>query len=130
MFKNSPAFSGYSVNDLVSAQKFYSGVLGCNVSSSEMGLNLVFPNGQTLFIYEKADHKPATFTVLNFPVDHIDETIDELTAKGVVMERYNTLPASQDEKGVLRGKTVNMGPDIAWFKDSAGNVLSVLEGAI
>ena len=130
MFKNSPAFSGYSVNDLATAQKFYNEVLGCDVVSSEMGLRLVFPDGHNVFLYEKPDHVPATFTVLNFPVDDIDAAVDTLTERGVTFLRYDSMPTPQDEKGVLRGRSADMGPDIAWFEDSAGNVLAVLEGDI
>lgn len=127
MLRDAHAFSGFSVNDKESALTFYGETLGCNIKDNRMGLELVFPNGQVIFMYEKADHEPATFTVLNFPVDDIDQAIDELTNKGVVMERYEGLPAAQDERGVLRGKAAGMGPDIAWFKDPAGNVLAVLE---
>lgn len=127
MFQNSPAFSTYSVNDQEAARQFYRDILGCTVDEDWMGLKLTFPNGQTVLLYPKDDHVPALFTVLNFPVDSIDMAVDSLMGKGIVMERYDTLPGDQDEKGVLRGKTVNMGPDIAWFKDPAGNILSVLE---
>jgi len=124
MFKDSPAFSGYSINDTAAAKKFYSETLGVTVGEDEMGFKLSFPNGQNVFLYQKDNHEPATFTVLNFPVDDIDAAVDELVASGVTMERYDDMPA--DEKGILRGKAVNMGPDIAWFKDPAGNVLAVL----
>ena len=127
MFQNSPAFSGYSVSNLEQAKDFYVGVLGCTLGDEQMGLSLVFPNGHTVFLYEKSDHVPATYTVLNFPVDSINDTIDQLVEKGVVMERYDNLPASQDERGVLRGKAAGMGPDIAWFRDPFGNILGVLE---
>lgn len=127
MFSNSPAFSGYSVNDLDVARKFYGEVLGCNVEEDLMGLRLAFPNGQSVYLYQKDDHIPATFTVLNFPVASIDTAIDELVSKGVMIERYDNLPAPQDERGVLRGKASGMGPDIAWFRDPASNVLAVLE---
>ncbi len=80
-----------------------------------------------VFVYEKADHQPATFTVLNFYVDDINQAIDELVDKGVVFERYDSLPAPQDERGVLRGRAAGEGPDIAWFKDPAGNIFSVLQ---
>ena len=127
MFQNSPAFSGYSVSNLEQAKDFYVGVLGCTLGDEQMGLSLVFPNGHTVFLYEKSDHVPATYTVLNFPVDSINDTIDQLVEKGVVMERYDNLPAPQDERGVLRGKAAGMGPDIAWFRDPFGNILGVLE---
>lgn len=127
MFKDSPAFSSYSVSDSVVAKQFYSEVLGCDVTEEMMGLRLVFPNGHTVHLYQKDDHVPAIFTVLNLPVNSVDAAIDDLMDRGVVMERYDNLPAPQDEKGVLRGKAVGMGPDIAWFRDPAGNILSVLE---
>jgi predicted enzyme related to lactoylglutathione lyase len=127
MLREVPAFSGFSVNSKNEALSFYKDVLGCDISDTEMGLELKFPNGHSVFMYEKADHKPASYTTLNFPVPDINGSIDELVAKGVVMERYDNMPAEQDERGVLRGKAAGMGPDIAWFKDPAGNVLAVLE---
>ncbi len=127
MFENSPAFSGYSVDDQVVAKQFYSEVLGCAVEDDWMGLKLTFSNGHTVFIYQKDDHVPATYTVLNFPVESIDAAVDELVDKGIVMERYENMPAPQDDKGVLHGKDAGMGPNIAWFRDPAGNILSVLE---
>lgn len=127
MFQTSSAFSGYTVTDLTKAKAFYIELLGCELENEKMGLHLRFPNGHSVFLYEKADHEPAAFTVLNFPVESIDTAIDQLTEKGIHMERYDTLPAELDAKGVLRGKAAGMGPDIAWFKDPFGNVLSVLE---
>lgn len=127
MFRDSPAFSGYSVDDQVAAKQFYGEVLGCEVDEDEMGVKLTFPNGHTVFMYQKDDHVPATFTVLNFPVASIDTAVDGLVDKGVVMERYDNMPGPQDEKGIMRGKAAGMGPDIAWFRDPAGNILSVLE---
>jgi predicted enzyme related to lactoylglutathione lyase len=125
MFKDSSAFSSYSVDDLAAAKQFYSDVLGCTVEEDQMGLQLSFPNGHTVFLYQKDNHIPATFTVLNFLVPSVDAAIDELTSQGIPMERYDNMPAPQDDKGVLRGKQAGMGPDIAWFKDPAGNVLAV-----
>ncbi len=126
MLKDSAAFSGFSAPDLAAAKAFYRDVLGVSVQEEgEMGLFLEL-NGTSVFIYPKADHTPAEFTVLNFKVTDIDAVIDDLASKGVQMERYDNLPAPQDEKGVLRGKAANMGPDIAWLKDPAGNILSVL----
>lgn len=127
MFKDSPAFSSYSVDDAVAARQFYSEVLGCSLDEDAMGLKLAFPNGHSVYLYQKDDHVPATFTVLNLPVESIDAAVDDLVGKGLVMERYDTLPASQDERGVLRGKDAGMGPDIAWFRDPSGNILAVLE---
>lgn len=127
MFRASKPFSGYSVSDKEQAKVFYGDTLGCLVKDNGMGLELQFPNGHSVFLYEKTDHTPASFTVLNFPVDDINTAIDSLVEAGVVMKRYDNLPAEQDERGVLRGKAAGMGPDIAWFEDPAGNVLSVLE---
>ena len=119
-------FGGYSTDNLSAAMEFYERI-GVNVSKESMGLKLSLSGGAQVFIYEKPDHQPATFTVLNFVVESIDTAIDELTAAGVTMEQYNDMPAEQDGRGVLRGKSANMGPDIAWFKDNAGNILAVLE---
>lgn len=120
------AFSGYSSNDIGAARDFYGTVLGLDLEENMGGLGFTI-GGQQVFIYPKDDHQPASFTVLNLVVDSIDAAIDELTAKGVVFERYDSMPAPQDEKGVLRGKAAGMGPDIAWFKDPAGNILAVVE---
>ncbi len=120
------AFSGYSSNDIGAARDFYGTVLGLDLEENMGGLGFTI-GGQQVFIYPKDDHQPASFTVLNLVVDSIDTAIDELTAKGVVFERYDDMPAPQDEKGVLRGKAADMGPDIAWFKDPAGNILAVVE---
>jgi catechol 2,3-dioxygenase-like lactoylglutathione lyase family enzyme len=126
MFKAKAAFSGFSVDDLEKAKEFYTKILGLKVESEKMGLRLHLPGGGTVFIYPKGDHQPATFTILNFSVDSIDEAVDELTNRGVQFEHYED-GAKTDEKGILRGRAKNMGPDIAWFKDPAGNILSVLE---
>ena len=120
------AFSGFSVNDLDEAKQFYTQVLGLETGDETMGLELKLPQG-TVFVYPKPDHQPATFTILNFVVDDIDAAVDELSANGVQFERYDSMPMAQDEKGILRGRSVNQGPDIAWFKDPAGNILSVLQ---
>lgn len=127
MFNEARPFSGYSVDDLEEAKTFYGEVLGIAIEDTGMGLMMSFPNGQTIYLYEKEDHTPAAYTVLNFPVDDIEAAVDSLAEAGVHMQRYNTLPAEQDSRGILRGKSAGMGPDIAWFEDSAGNVLAVLE---
>ena len=119
-------FGGFSVDSMEKAKEFYIGVLGLKIEDETMGLQLELPGGGKLFVYQKDDHQPATFTVLNFVVDDIDQAIDDLVEKGVTFEIYDSMPAPQDEKGVLRGKAANQGPDIAWFKDPAGNILSVL----
>jgi catechol 2,3-dioxygenase-like lactoylglutathione lyase family enzyme len=117
------SFSGFSVDDTEAATAFYRDKLGVEVVDEGMGLQLRLPGG-SVFVYEKEDHVPATFTVLNFRVADIDAAADELTAAGIALERYPGMP--QDEKGIMRGKAADMGPDIAWFTDPAGNVLSIL----
>ena len=126
MFQAKTAFSGFSVNDLVKAKEFYAGTLGLKVDDEGVGMRLHLPGGGTVFAYPKDDHQPATFTILNFVVDNIDEAVDELTNWGVQFEHYEDGPKT-DEKGIFRGRKQNMGPDIAWFKDPAGNILSVIE---
>jgi len=125
MLKVKAAFSGFSVDDLAKSTQFYTKTLGLKVDDEAMGLRLHLPDGGTVFIYPKHDHQPATFTILNFVVENIDEAVDELKSRGIIFERYEGSP--QDEKGILRGRSQQMGPDIAWFKDPAGNILSVLQ---
>ncbi|MGW8481994.1 VOC family protein [Microbacterium sp. NPDC055903] len=124
MFENSDAFSGMSTDDIAASRDFYESVLGLTVVEQGGMLSVQLPKGGAVLIYPKDDHRPATFTVLNFPVADIDAVVDELTAKGVDMLRYDG--SGQDEKGIARGKAAGRGPDIAWFADPAGNVLSVL----
>jgi catechol 2,3-dioxygenase-like lactoylglutathione lyase family enzyme len=122
MFRNSHAFSGFSTNDITKAKAFYGETLGLEITE-EMGLlSLHLAGGGRVIIYPKDDHEPASFTVLNFPVDDIDGAVDQLTAAGVEFERYEGL--GQDERGIAR----QYPPPIAWFKDPAGNILSVLQG--
>ncbi len=122
------SFSGFSVNDIKKAKEFYVGILGLKLLNEKMGLDLELPKASRVFVYEKADHTPATFTVLNFVVANIDTAVDDLVSKGIVFEEYDLgNGAKQDEKGVLRGLSANMGPNIAWFKDPAGNILAVLQ---
>ena len=125
MFKTKGAFSGFSVDDLARAKAFYAETLGLKVDPDGVGVRLQLPGGGTVFAYPKTDHQPATFTILNLVVDDIDEAVDELTNRGVRFERDENGPKT-DAKGILRGKAQNRGPDIAWFKDPAGNFLSVL----
>ncbi|MFC4018068.1 VOC family protein [Micromonospora sp. GCM10011542] len=123
MFRDTKAFSGFSVDDTDRAERFYAETLGLRVTRDEaMGglLTLHIAGDRPVLVYPKADHSPATYTVLNFPVDDIDRAVDELTARGVRFARYDGMP--QDDKGIMRGQ----GPAIAWFTDPAGNVLSVL----
>ena len=126
MFEAKAAFSGFSVDDLTKAKTFYQETLGLNVDRDGVGLGLHMPGGGTVFAYPKKDHQPATFTILNFEVDDIDVAVDELTRRGVRFEHYADGPQT-DRKGILRGKSQNLGPNIAWFKDPAGNVLAVIE---
>lgn len=127
MFKDTPAFSGFSVNDIAAAKTFYSETLGLEVAEINMGmLELHLATGAKILVYPKDDHTPASYTILNFPVEDIDSAIEELSSRGVTFEHYDG-DLGTDEKGVLRGLSANMGPDIAWFKDPAGNVLSVLQ---
>jgi catechol 2,3-dioxygenase-like lactoylglutathione lyase family enzyme len=119
MFKDTKAYSGFSVDDVEKARKFYGETLGLETSTEHGMLELRLGGGAAVLVYPKPNHVPATFTVLNFPVADIDEAVDELTRAGVRFERYDEF--EQDEKGIAR----NGGPDIAWFRDPAGNVLSV-----
>ena len=123
MLKNSKAFSGFAVGDLRAAHDFYGETLGLDVSVLEEDLLLALDVGgdRDVLIYHKPDHAPANFTILNFPVEDVEATVDDLAARGVRFERYDGF--EQDEKGIARGP----GPKIAWFTDPAGNVLSVLE---
>jgi predicted enzyme related to lactoylglutathione lyase len=121
MFENTKAFSGFSVNDLEAAKKFYGEVLGLTTSERYGLLTLHLAGGRDTLVYPKPDHAPATYTILNFAVDDIDAAIDELISRGVELEKYDGL--GQDDKGINRAG----GPYIAWFKDPAGNILAVLQ---
>lgn len=124
MLKVSRAFNSFAVDDSEKAREFYEKTLGLDVEvlEEQMGLlSLHMPGGQDAMIYPKPDFVPATYTVLNFSVDDIDTAVDELTTAGVEMERYDGF--DQDAKGIARGP----GPQIAWFKDPAGNILAVLK---
>jgi catechol 2,3-dioxygenase-like lactoylglutathione lyase family enzyme len=118
------AFSGFSVDDIGKAKDFYGRVLGMRVTDDHGALRLSIGGSKDLYVYPKNDHTPATYTILNFPVDDIDTAVDELARAGVKFEHYDTT----DEKGIARGTASGNGPDIAWFKDPAGNFLSVLKG--
>jgi catechol 2,3-dioxygenase-like lactoylglutathione lyase family enzyme len=122
-------FSGFSVNDIDAARDFYRDALGLDVSEGPMGnLDIALPSGGHVFVYPKSDHTPASFTILNLAVDDIDAAVDDLNAKGVVTKIYDDDSLPTDEKGIARGRAVDRGPDIAWFRDPAGNVMSVLAG--
>ena len=123
MFATTKAFSGFAVDDLQQARTFYGETLGLRTSEENGLLTLHLAGGRDTLVYPKADHAPATYTILNFPVDDIDEAVDQLIERGVHFERYDGF--EQDEKGIARGG----GPSIAWFRDPAGNVLSVLQQA-
>ena len=127
MLKNTKAFSSLSVDDIKKAKEFYGKTLDLKVKETMQGLDLTLPNGSNVFIYPKPNHIPATFTVLNFKVDNIDKAVSDLKQIGIQIELYDTKEMKADNSGIYRGKAVGQGPDIAWFKDPAGNVLSVLE---
>jgi catechol 2,3-dioxygenase-like lactoylglutathione lyase family enzyme len=121
MFRDSRAFSGFSTNDLAKAKEFYGATLGLEVTEDDGNLTLRLAGGGSIFIYPKPNHEPATFTVLNFPVADIDDAVDRLGHAGVRFERYQGM--NQDPRGIMRGN----GPPIAWFRDPAGNILSVIQ---
>ena len=122
MIKQNQAFSSFSVNDLQQAKQFYRDILGMDVSENEYTLELHIGGGQKVMVYPKANHAPASFTVLNFPVDDIEQAVDQLTGKGIRFEIYNDPELKTDEKGIF-----SEGPLIAWFKDPFGNILSVIQ---
>jgi predicted enzyme related to lactoylglutathione lyase len=121
VFKDSEAFSGFSSDDIPAAKQFYGETLGVEITEEMGGLGLQLATGGSVFIYPKPNHEPASFTVLNFPVDDIDDAVDALTERGVSFERYEGM--AQDDRGIMRDVP---GPKIAWFKDPSGNILSVL----
>ena len=123
MLADSKAFSGFAVPNLQQAREFYNGILGLRVSEAHDLLTLHLAGGRDTLVYPKPDHAPATYTILNFPVEDIEEAVDELAARGVSFERYDGF--DQDERGIARAED---GPAIAWFTDPAGNILAVLEG--
>src|SRR5256885_14432836 len=123
MLEDSKAFSGFAVPDVEKAKEFYSETLGLKVSEDHGMLRLHLGGGNEVLVYPKPDHIPATFTILNFPVDDVDQAVDKLSKRGVHFEIYDKADLKTDKKGIMRGN----GPTIAWFKDPAGNILSVLE---
>lgn len=123
MLRESPAFSGFSVDDVARARAFYAETLGLDVSEENGMLTLALGSGGRVLVYPKDDHTPATFTVLNFPVPDVEAAVEWLTGRGVRFERYEGTAIETDARGIFRGG----GPLIAWFTDPAGNVLSVLE---
>ncbi|MCG2621718.1 VOC family protein [Arthrobacter sp. I2-34] len=124
MFTPKRAFSGFSVNDTAAARQFYGETLGLAVAEGPMGiLDLTLPGGAKVIMYPKQDHEPASFTILNFAVDDVEAAVEELNKRGVLTKIYDDPQLPTDDKGIMRGH----GPDIAWFKDPAGNVLSVIQ---
>lgn len=124
MFKDTKAFSGYSVDDTARAKAFYSDILDIKTKEGEMGILELHINGNNpIILYHKPNHKPATFTVLNFPVSDVEKAVQQLKDKGVVFETYDFENLKTDADNIFRGG----GPKIAWFKDPSGNILSVLE---
>ncbi len=126
MLKNSKAFSGFSTKDLAQTKEFYGQTLGLEVAEQSEPMSMLrlhLATGGEVIIYPKENHDPATYTVLNFPVDDIEKTVDELTVNGVIFEHYEGSPMQTDDKGIFRGG----GPLIAWFKDPGGNVLSIIQ---
>jgi predicted enzyme related to lactoylglutathione lyase len=123
-FTPTQVFSGFSVNDTAAAKQFYNGTLGLDVADGPMGIvELSLPGGAKVIMYPKPDHQPATFTILNFAVEDVEAAVDELNDRGVQTKIYDNPDLPTDDKGIMRGN----GPDIAWFKDPAGNVLAVLK---
>jgi hypothetical protein len=123
LFKDVPAFPSFAAKDLSVEKAFFADTLGIDVNDQNGMLFLNFGSTNRILIYPKADHTPASFTILNFPVDDINAAVDELNARGVKLERYDVPGLSPDEKLIYRGE----GPPIAWFKDPAGNIFSVIE---
>jgi catechol 2,3-dioxygenase-like lactoylglutathione lyase family enzyme len=126
MLEESKAFSGLAAPDIAKVKEFYSNTLGLKVTEEHGLLTLHLAGGNNVLIYPKPNHVPATFTVLNFPVDDVDLAVEELGKRGVRFEEYNGPEIKTDEKRIMRGN----GPTIAWFKDPAGNILSVLEATM
>jgi len=124
MLKTAKAYSGFSVDDIPKAKAFYGGTLGLEVGEAHGMLQLRLGGGASVLVYSKPNHTPATFTILNFPVPDVAAAVDELTKRGVRFEIYDLPGLKTDARGIARGR----GPAIAWFKDPAGNILSVLEG--
>lgn len=126
MFEPKAVFSGFSVDDVAKAREFYSKTLGLNIHEDDMGaLTIDLPGGGRAYVYPKPNHKPAEYTMLNVVVDDIEKGVDELLQRGVQFEQY--VGMHQDQKGIAWGKKQQRGPNIAWFKDPAGNILAVLE---
>ncbi|AMG83370.1 MULTISPECIES: VOC family protein [Microbacterium] len=120
------AFSGFSVDDIDAAREFYGTTLGLDVEVNAMGfLDLRLPRGGSVLVYAKPNHTPASFTILNFPVADVDAAVEELNERGVQTKIYGDDEFPSDSRGIVRGN--GQGPDIAWFRDPAGNVLAVMQ---
>jgi catechol 2,3-dioxygenase-like lactoylglutathione lyase family enzyme len=127
MFRTAKAYSGFSVDDVARAKEFYGQTLGLEVSEANGILTLHLGGGGTVIAYPKSNHTPATFTILNFPVDDIERAVDELTGRGVRFDYLNDPDMNTDGKGIHWGLRAGQGPNIAWFKDPAGNIISVIQ---
>jgi catechol 2,3-dioxygenase-like lactoylglutathione lyase family enzyme len=127
VFREAKAFSGFSVDDVAKAKEFYGDVLGLNVSEEHGILELHLGGGGNVIAYPKPNHVPATFTILNFPVQDIEAAVDELTRRGVTFEYRDNPDMRTDEKGIQWGLRIGWGPNIAWFTDPAGNILSLIQ---
>jgi catechol 2,3-dioxygenase-like lactoylglutathione lyase family enzyme len=125
MFEPTAVFGGYSVDDIEAAKEFYGTTLGLPVTEMMGGVQIELPGGSAIWVYGKPDHQPASYTTANFVVPDIAAAVQYLTGKGITFELYEGM--HQDEQGIARGKAQGQGPDIAWFKDPAGNILAVLE---
>jgi catechol 2,3-dioxygenase-like lactoylglutathione lyase family enzyme len=125
VFEKSKPFSGFSVSDIDAARRFYAETMEMDVRDVNGMLQLQIRPDVAVLVYPTETHRAGSYTVLNFPVDDIDAAVDVLVSRGVTLERYEGAP--QDDKGIVRGRSNDMGPDIAWFTDPAGNVLSVLQ---
>ena len=123
LFKDAKAFSSFSVKDVQKAKEFYGQILGIKVAEMQEGLDLNLAGGSHVFLYPKPNHTPASFTVLNFPVDDIEEAVSELNSLGISLEKYNQPDLKTDARGIMRSDDMQ----IAWFKDPSGNILSVIE---
>lgn len=128
MFSPVNTYFCWSVDNLTQAKAFYHETLGIEIEELTHRLRLHLPGGSTAIVYEKADHYAANYTILDLVVDDIDEAVDELAKRGVVFKQQKNLPVQQDKRQIMRGSQHDMGPDIAWFNDPAGNTLAVLQG--
>lgn len=127
MFKANDGYAGFSVKDIPEAKAFYTDVLGLEVEDDQMGLMINLPKQGKIFVYPKDDHEAATYTVLNLLVSDIDQAVNQLVEKGIIFEQYDFSDFKTDEKGIVWGMKSGDGPNIAWFKDPSGNIISIIE---